>query len=178
MQFWGFLGKRPGTAWQPQRSSWWIRAKTFNWTIIRQFAHRVPYMTPWFLIPSRRRRGRGARMTRPKGPSLLLFSWLLLRVLNEWTYHRLQLLFDALNILMETTLGAFSTQTGWVVLIILTRIHRLLWLVLGQRFICKIAHFYCKNMDFLSIHGSNMGKKQCYGVDILPNYIHLACQMW
>ena len=113
MQFWGFLGERPGTVWQPQRSSWWIRAKTFNWTIIRQFADRAPYITPWFLIPSRRRRGRGARMTRPKGPSLLLFSWLLLRVLNDWTYHRLQLLFDALNNLMETTFEAFSTQTGY-----------------------------------------------------------------
>ena len=62
------------------------------------------------------------------------------RFLNDWTYLRLQLLFDASNILMETTLGAFSTQTGWVVLIILTRIHRLLWLVFG--FSWSFAHSY------------------------------------
>ena len=48
----------------------------------------------------------------------------------------------------------------------------------NQRFIGKIARLYCKNMDFLTSHGSNMGEEQCYGVDILPNYIHLACQMW
>ena len=48
------------------------------------------------------------------------------RFLNDRTYIRLQLLFDASNILMETALGAFSTQTGWVVPIILTCIHRLL----------------------------------------------------
>ena len=53
MQFWGFLGERPGTVWQPQMSSWWIRAKTFNWTIICQLADRAPCMTPWFyLIPT------------------------------------------------------------------------------------------------------------------------------
>ena len=44
-------------------------------------------------------------------------------------------------------------------------------------FIGKIAHFYCKNTDFQYSHGSNMGTKQCYGVDILPSNINLACQM-
>ena len=46
-----------------------------------------------------------------------------------------------------------------------------------QGLIGKIAHFDLKNMDFLRSQGSDMGCKRCYGADILPNYINLACQM-
>ena len=46
-----------------------------------------------------------------------------------------------------------------------------------QDVIGKIAHFQCRIMDFLHSQGSNMGRKQCCGDDILPKEINLVCQM-
>ena len=47
-----------------------------------------------------------------------------------------------------------------------------------QDVIGKIAHFQCRIMDFLHSQGSNIGRKQCCGDDILPKEINLVCQMW
>ena len=44
-----------------------------------------------------------------------------------------------------------------------------------QGLIGKIARFDLKKMDFQRSHGSHMGLKGCYGADILPKEINLAC---
>ena len=50
-----------------------------------------------------------------------------------------------------------------------------LYLDADQDLIGKIARYDLKNMDFLRSHGSHMGWKGCYGADILPKEINLAC---